>query len=143
ATDVNLLIADYETFVAESPELRLIRDALRLSAHVLGKDRAQISSQLFGRLLGHSEPDLRALVEAARSRHQGPGLWPRTASLTQPGGALIRVLEGHANGVTAVAVVDGRRAVSASYDRTLRVWDLESGQTLNTLEGHTAGVTAV
>ena len=32
---------------------------------------------------------------------------------------------------------DGRRAVSASDDQTLRLWDLESGQTLRTLEGHT------
>ena len=38
---------------------------------------------------------------------------------------------------------DGRRAVSASEDRTLRLWDLESGQTLRTLEGHTDWVNAV
>ena len=38
----------------------------------------------------------------------------------------------------AVAVTpDGRRAVSGSDDQTLRLWDLESGQTLRTLEGHT------
>ena len=38
---------------------------------------------------------------------------------------------------------DGRRAVSASVDRTLRLWDLESGQTIRTLEGHTDSVSAV
>jgi WD40 repeat protein len=38
---------------------------------------------------------------------------------------------------------DGRRAVSASGDHTLRLWDLESGQTLRTLEGHTDWVSAV
>jgi WD40 repeat protein len=38
---------------------------------------------------------------------------------------------------------DGRRAVSASADRTLRLWDLETGQTLRTLEGHTSRVTVV
>jgi hypothetical protein len=38
---------------------------------------------------------------------------------------------------------DGRRAVSGSDDKTLRVWDLESGQCLRTLTGHTAGVTSV
>ena len=32
---------------------------------------------------------------------------------------------------------DGRRAVSGSYDRTLRLWDLESGQPVRTLQGHT------
>jgi WD40 repeat protein len=46
--------------------------------------------------------------------------------------------------VELVAVTpDGRRAVSASRDCTLRLWDLESGQTLRTLEGHTGWVWAV
>ena len=34
---------------------------------------------------------------------------------------------------------DGRRAVSASEDNTLKVWDLESGRRLRTLEGHPTG----
>ena len=38
---------------------------------------------------------------------------------------------------------DGRRAVSGSADRTLKVWDLEQGALLATLEGHGAGVRAV
>jgi WD40 repeat protein len=38
---------------------------------------------------------------------------------------------------------DGRQAVSGSWDQTLRLWDLESGQTLRTLEGHTYWVNAV
>jgi WD40 repeat protein len=38
---------------------------------------------------------------------------------------------------------DSRRVVSGSYDKTLRVWDLESGQTLRTRQGHTKSVTAV
>ena len=38
---------------------------------------------------------------------------------------------------------DGKRAVSASYDKTLKVWDLETGRVMRTLEGHSAPVTAV
>ena len=38
---------------------------------------------------------------------------------------------------------DGRRALSASWDNTLRIWDLESGESLRTLEGHTDSVNAV
>ena len=30
---------------------------------------------------------------------------------------------------------DGRRAVSASWDKTLKVWDVETGRELRTLEG--------
>ena len=43
--------------------------------------------------------------------------------------------EGHTDRVMAMAVTpDGRRAISGGHDQTLRVWDLESGQTLRTLE---------
>ena len=46
--------------------------------------------------------------------------------------------------VMAVAVTpDGRRAVSGSDDRTLKVWDLEQGALLATLEGHGGWVMAV
>ena len=38
---------------------------------------------------------------------------------------------------------DGKRAISASDDHTLRLWDLESGQCLHTYEEHTREVTAV
>jgi len=38
---------------------------------------------------------------------------------------------------------DGKRAVSASIDKTLKVWDLETGRVLRTLEGHSAGVFGV
>jgi WD40 repeat protein len=56
----------------------------------------------------------------------------------------VRTLEGHTGWVMWVAVMpDGHRAISSSDDRTLRVWDLESGQTMRTLEGHNALVFAV
>jgi len=42
-------------------------------------------------------------------------------------------------GVTA----DGLRAVSASMDKTLRLWDLGTGSCLRVLEGHTEGVRKV
>ena len=43
-------------------------------------------------------------------------------------GRELRTLEGHSDWVNGVAVTpDGRRAVSASCDKTLKVWDLESG----------------
>jgi WD40 repeat protein len=38
---------------------------------------------------------------------------------------------------------DGKRAVSASADETLNVWDLATGRALRTLEGHSAGVHGV
>jgi Sec-independent protein secretion pathway component TatC len=39
--------------------------------------------------------------------------------------------------------VDGRLAVSASHDKTLKVWDLETGRELRTLSGHSGEVWGV
>src|ERR1039457_5598395 len=36
-----------------------------------------------------------------------------------------------------------KQAVSASQDKTLKVWDLETGRALRTLEGHSNDVNAV
>ena len=59
-------------------------------------------------------------------------------------GRELRTLTGHSSYVNAVAVTpDGQRAVSASDDQTLKVWDLASGRELRTLTGHTDPVTAV
>jgi len=56
----------------------------------------------------------------------------------------LHTLTGHTDIVYAVAVTpDGQRAVSASYDSTLKVWDLGSGRGLRTLTGHTGLVFAV
>ena len=38
---------------------------------------------------------------------------------------------------------DGRLALSGSYDCTVKVWDLTSGQELRTLAGHAYGVNSV
>ncbi|MDT9183853.1 MAG: WD40 repeat domain-containing protein, partial [Limnospira sp. PMC 289.06] len=46
--------------------------------------------------------------------------------------------------VNAVAIApDGKRAVSASGDNTLKLWDLEQGRELATLSGHSGWVNAV
>lgn len=46
-------------------------------------------------------------------------------------GLELRTLAGHSDNVYSVAVTaDGRRAVSASRDNTLRVWGLDSGMVI-------------
>ena len=59
-------------------------------------------------------------------------------------GRELRTLAGHAGSVNGVALsADGRRAVSASSDQTLKVWDVETGRELRTLAGHTVAVNGV
>jgi len=73
-----------------------------------------------------------------------PWLRPLEPGLHPPGTALVRTLAGHSSAVTGVAVSgDGRRAVSASVDRTLKVWDLETGLEVRTLFGHSDPVGGV
>src|SRR5262249_31523792 len=52
--------------------------------------------------------------------------------------------QGHTKPVASVVLSsDGRRAVSTSYDSTLRVWDLESGKTLRMLHGYSSSAKGV
>ena len=61
-----------------------------------------------------------------------------------PLAVLERKLEGHASWVNCVAVSpDGKWAASGSDDKTVKIWDLESGECWATLEGHTDNVNSV
>jgi WD40 repeat protein len=57
---------------------------------------------------------------------------------------LQRTLIGHSAAVCAVTLLeDVKQAVSASADKTLKLWNIESGQVLRSLAGHSASVCAV
>src|SRR2546426_65193 len=125
--------------------LGLIHGAVRLSINVIARDARQFGSQLTGRLLPHQ--DMSAIRRfAARVVEGAPTPWLRLLkpALHPPGTSLIRTLEGHSSSVHGVAVsADGRRAVSASVDKTLKVWDVETGGALRTLQGHSDLVNGV
>lgn len=55
--------------------------------------------------------------------------------------AIVHELEGHNNSALSLAYTpDGNTLVSGSADRTIIVWDAETGDNLTTLEGHTNDV---
>jgi len=139
------LIDDYDLLrVERSDPLGLIQGALMLGANVLVRDPAQLAYQLHGRLLGAEAPAVYRLLAGAVPSTGECWFRPLHPCLTPPGGPLIRTLEGHTGAVQSVALhADGRRAVSASEDKTLKVWDLDSGACLRTLEGHAWVVNSV
>jgi WD40 repeat protein len=61
-----------------------------------------------------------------------------------PSLSLPYTFRGHTNAVNSVAwSPDGKRLASGSWDKTVGVWDISSGQTLLTCKGHTDEVASV
>ena len=134
ATDINALISDYNWLANEDKDVERVQRTLRQASHILAEDKQQLAGQLIGRLLNEPSPAIQQLLTNITLPH--PWLRPLTPSL-QESSALIRTLQGHTGWVNGVAVTpDGRVAISASYDKTLKVWDIESGQELYELRGH-------
>ena len=120
------------------------QSVLWMSAHIWKQDRTQLVGQLLGRLLHLNIPAIQVMLELSKQWTETPWLRPLTACLTPPGRGLLRTLKGHSNSVNAVAVTaDGKQAISASSDNTLKVWDLITGKELFTLKGHSQWVIAV
>jgi hypothetical protein len=121
------LDTEYESLLKEAPEssqaLRLVQGALQLSMHVVARDCSQFGSQMVGRLLAHRDkPGVAKFVNEVSVAAPRPWLRPLHPCLDPPGGSLLRTLEGHSGPVSAVALTaSGRRVVSASSDKTLKV----------------------
>jgi WD40 repeat protein len=143
ATDPYTLQASYVDVTGDF-ELSLIQGAIRLSAHILARDKSQLRGQLHGRLLGLGPSAIPKLLRPGQPSGHAPWLRPVRPCLTPPGGALLRTIEGHSDQVRALALTaDGRRAVSAGIDRMLKLWDLEGGVELRQLIGHKGRISAL
>ncbi|KAJ5895429.1 hypothetical protein N7495_007120 [Penicillium taxi] len=56
----------------------------------------------------------------------------------------LHTLDGHSDGVNSIAwSPDGSRLASASHDKTVRIWDPATGQSVSTLEGHSGLVRSI
>ncbi|KAG9509972.1 Guanine nucleotide-binding protein subunit beta-like protein, partial [Fragariocoptes setiger] len=74
------------------------------------------------------------------SRDKSLILW----KLNQDEGFPYKRLKGHGHFITDVILsLDGQYAVSGSWDKTLRLWDLNAGKTTRRFEGHTKDVLSV
>ncbi|MBL8446946.1 MAG: pentapeptide repeat-containing protein [Zoogloeaceae bacterium] len=74
--------------------------------------------------------------------------WPDAQGLpsqkpARPGRPAVQGLPGHGDRLTACAfALDGQTVLTASADRTARLWDAATGQELRRFDGHQASVTA-
>ena len=76
--------------------------------------------------------------------NQAPYWLKRTPIVQQEWNPSLQSLEGHSGSVIAVAFSpDGQVLASASYDRTVKLWDPSTGEWRATLEGHSEYVAAV
>jgi WD40 repeat protein len=117
--------------------LTLIRSAVRMSWHAFALDPLQFASQVVGRLLVHRDrPAIGAFVDHVARAAVCPWLRPLVPALRPAGMPLVQTLEGHVRAVTGVALTaDGLRIVSASWDKTVKVWDVNTGRLLRTIQG--------
>jgi hypothetical protein len=133
---------------SERAWIEALRRPLDRESHCLrGWDPARepgfLLQQLRNRCFEMGIGEVQARAEAKLAEQ--PWSWLRERFPTsRESEALVRTLEGHTSGVNSVAVTsDGRFAVSASQDKTLKVWDLGTGQAVRTLQVHASSVTGV
>ena len=141
ATDIYSLLADFSR-LPRDPALQLLHNVLRLSSHVLAKDKSQLAAQLMGRV---ADPERDLGLMFRKYLPVGRGVWirPITPSLVGPGGALVRTLESPGIPSSIAVTPDGNWIVSSSDDGTLAVWELASGTLLRTLRGGNANDEAI
>jgi WD40 repeat protein len=143
AVGILSLIGDYDLIPLDAA-LAVIKAGVQVSAHVIAHDSGQLASQLYARLFNADEIIVNGLIRQILECAPQPWLRLLHRPLAKAGGPLIRTFEGHTGEISSIAItLDGRNAVSASWDGSLRIWDLASGATLRTLKGHTGCVNAV
>ena len=101
---------------------------------------------LLGALLRDGEARVRR--EAARALWvlRGGDVTPERAKALAEAldGEALFTLEGHGGAVYSVCFSpDGKQLASSSFDRTVRLWDVETGACVRTLEGHSKYVSSV
>ena len=146
--DVKIAADWSEGRTRESHELRLLHRVLDRERHHLAGDKLKGAAPVsLLQQMHHRARHMGLEGLAERFLEAGRGGAPvfkaaAFSELEDP--AQLRTLVGHAGPVTAVGMsADGRRVLSGSQDKTLILWDVESGTAITTLQGHSEAVTCV
>jgi WD40 repeat protein len=125
-TNIASLLADFE-LVSHNSSLNFLHHTLRLSSHVLSKDKGQLANQLLGRLPDSAEHLRKACFDLNQEANR-PWLQPLFPSLSSPDGALIQTFDAGVGPLCALTVLpDGKRMVSGASSGAVSVWDIEKG----------------
>ena len=112
--------------------------ALEREAHVLTQRPDLIWQQLHNRLQWENKQTAELIEkECIRRSTLVDHPWIRTRTKMRESEALLLTFSGHTNYISKCAFSpDGTRVVSASDDKTLKIWDVSPGRELITLRGH-------
>jgi WD40 repeat protein len=146
---VDELILDLRTaksFCDDVEMLTILERVLDRERHHLTQIRVNAPERALQQL--HHRAQLMGLPELAKSfltayRHSANRSFRTVAARPLEDAAIVRVLKGHRQKVTGAAFCDDTRAVSASWDGSLVLWDLESGEPLRSLRGHSSVINAL
>ncbi|MFG2631758.1 NB-ARC domain-containing protein, partial [Streptomyces sp. NPDC048473] len=133
---VEVDLAEVPTAVAES-----LRRSLGTITHLLtpGDPPTTLDGTLYGYLAG--VPELKTLAASYRSHLPLPQLVPSWPLPDQPSPSILRVLTGHASGVSHCSFSpDGALVATAGHDETIRVWNVLTGEQVQILTGHAGAV---
>ncbi len=126
-----MLLPDLRSPTSQS--LMSIQRIIEQESHILRQWQPKRNPTFFAQqlryraVLSHDERLITGTGDRLASLSQG--YVALTWGYSRNSSRLVRVLSGHTDYVSAVAVTpDGRHAISASPDGTLRIWDMESGE---------------
>ncbi|PWI64386.1 hypothetical protein PCL_10524 [Purpureocillium lilacinum] len=128
-----------KTLSIDSALASLTLDAHRFLLYGLGMKNAPLQTYVSALLFSPAASSTRELFKKEAPQWVVSG--PRVDERWSP---LVHTLEGHDELVTSVAFsTDGKLLASASFDRTVKVWDAATGDIVRTLEAHSYHVRSV